>query len=84
MPTTPLDAYDTLQSGRLGKDFAVLKMKQGTVFQREEEDISRIYQEVLSNFRYARWPPYATLARTRAIIETSKHYLAGYPMHSYR
>ncbi|PBK74403.1 hypothetical protein ARMSODRAFT_1001274 [Armillaria solidipes] len=51
MPTTPLDAYDTLQSGRLGKDFAVIKMKQGTVFHREEEDISRIYQENPSNHR---------------------------------
>ncbi|KAK0226059.1 hypothetical protein IW262DRAFT_736006 [Armillaria fumosa] len=55
MPTTPLDAYDTLQSGRLGKDFAVLKMKRGMVFQREE-DTSGIYQENPSNHRSATLP----------------------------
>ncbi|KAK0504631.1 hypothetical protein EDD18DRAFT_1125746 [Armillaria luteobubalina] len=55
MPATPLDAYDTLQSGRLGKDFAVLKMKRGTVFQREE-DTSEIYQENSSNHRSATLP----------------------------
>ncbi|KAK0485937.1 hypothetical protein IW261DRAFT_762180 [Armillaria novae-zelandiae] len=56
MPITPLDAYDTLQSGRLGRDFAILKMKRGTVFQREEET-SGIYQENPSNHRSAKTLP---------------------------
>ncbi|KAK0461129.1 uncharacterized protein EV420DRAFT_1668706 [Desarmillaria tabescens] len=51
MPTTPLDVYDTLQSGRLGKDFSVIKMRQGTVSQGEDQDSSLLYRENSSNHR---------------------------------
>ncbi|KAG7449551.1 uncharacterized protein BT62DRAFT_591263 [Guyanagaster necrorhizus] len=55
MPTTPLDAYDTLQSRRLGKDFAVIKMKQRLVSQGEgeREDASTLYPENSTNHRSA-------------------------------
>ncbi|KAK0212705.1 hypothetical protein DFS33DRAFT_58013 [Desarmillaria ectypa] len=51
MPTTPLDAYNILQSGRLGKDFSVIKTKQGTVSQGENQDSSMLDRENFSNHR---------------------------------
>ncbi|KAA1471668.1 hypothetical protein DENSPDRAFT_129175 [Dentipellis sp. KUC8613] len=44
VPQTPLDAYSRLQEGRLGKDFAVIKLSEPT---REHRDDTALFHDVV-------------------------------------